>query len=96
MPYLVIPSVGAGSVVVVAIVVVALSTVVVGWVDVVGTTVVVVTWVVEGAEVLVGGTSVVVLARCGWVVVSLAALSETSGPHATAKTVNAANKARQG
>ena len=96
MPYLVIPSVGAGSVVVVAIVVVVLSAVVVGWVDVVGATVVVVTWVVEGTEVLVGGISVVVLACCGWVVASLAALSEISGPHATAKTVNAANRARQG
>jgi ABC-type transporter Mla subunit MlaD len=55
-----------------------------------------VTWVVEGAEVLVGGISVVVLACCGWVVASLAALSEISGPHATAKTANAANRARQG
>ena len=96
MPYLVIPSVGAGSVVVVAIVVVVLSAVVVGWVDVVGATVVVVTWVVEGTEVLVGGTSVVVLACCGWVVVSLAPLSEISGAHATAKIANTANSARQG
>ena len=93
MPYRVIPSVGTGSVVVVAIVVVLVLIVVVGRVDVVGA--MVVTGIAEGAEVLVVGTSAVVLDCCGWVVVSLAALSETSGAHATMNTVNALHRTRQ-
>jgi hypothetical protein len=95
MPYLVIPSAGVGSVVVVASVVV-IASVVVGWVDVAGAMVVVVAGIVGGVEVLVGGTSVVVLAWRGWGVVLLAALSEISGAHATAITVNAIDRARQG
>ena len=62
MPYRVIPIVGPGSAVVVAIVVVV-STVVVGCSDVVGATEV--TGIVEGVDVLVVGTSIVVLDCCG-------------------------------
>ncbi|MFL3020883.1 MAG: hypothetical protein ACJZ6C_05915 [Candidatus Poriferisodalaceae bacterium] len=61
--------------------------------DVVGA--MVVTGIAEGADVLVVGTSAVVLDCCGWVVVSLAALSEASGAHATANTVNALHRTRQ-
>ena len=63
MPYRVIPIVGTGSVAAVAIVVVVVSTVVVGCSDVVGA--MEVTGIVGGADVLVVGTSIVVLACCG-------------------------------
>ena len=63
MPYRVIPIVGTGSVVAVTIVVVVVSTVVVGCSDVVGA--MEVTGIVEGADVLVVGTSIVVLDCCG-------------------------------
>ena len=63
MPYRVIPIVGTGSAVVVAIVVVVVSTVVVGCSEVVGA--MEVTGIVGGADVLVVGTSIVVLDCCG-------------------------------